>query len=77
MTKRINTDNSKDANGGMSREDRKNEAISRMIDRQDKLRQKREEKKKLAVSHSSFPLFLTLILTCCLGAQLKERHFEG
>ena len=50
MTKRIQSEQSKDAAGGMSREDRKNEAISRMIERQEQLRKKREEKKKLAVS---------------------------
>ena len=50
MTKRIQSEQSKDLGGGMSREDRKNEAISRMIERQEQLRKKREEKKKLAVS---------------------------
>jgi len=52
MTKRIQTESSKEIGGGMSREDRKNEAISRMIERQEQLRKKREEKKKLAVSIS-------------------------
>ena len=50
MTKRIQTEGSKELGGGMSREDRKNEAISRMIEKQEQLRKKREEKKKLAVS---------------------------
>ena len=50
MTKRIQSEQAKDCGGGMSREDRKNEAISRMIERQEQLRKKREEKKKLAVS---------------------------
>ena len=36
--------------GGLSREDRKNEAIMRMIERAEKQRIKKEEKKKLAVS---------------------------
>ena len=48
MTKRV-TEHSREPGGGMSREDRKNEAISRMIERQEQLRKKREEKKKLAV----------------------------
>ena len=50
MTKRASTDLSKDGPAGMSREDRKNEAIMRMIERQEQQRKKREEKKKLAVS---------------------------
>ena len=50
MTKRTSTDISKDGAAAMSREDRKNEAIMRMIERQEQQRKKREEKKKLAVS---------------------------
>jgi len=49
MTKRNTAEQSKELGGGMSREDRKNEAISRMIEKQEQLRKKREEKKKLAV----------------------------
>ena len=40
------------SNQQMSREDRKNEQIFKMIERAEKLRQKREEKKKLGVSLS-------------------------
>ena len=54
MTKRASTDFSKDGGAAMSREDRKNEAIMRMIERQEQQRKKREEKKKLAVSSLHF-----------------------
>ena len=54
MTKRTSTDISKDGAAAMSREDRKNEAIMRMIERQEQQRKKREEKKKLAVSKRLF-----------------------
>ena len=64
MTKRTSTDISKDGAAAMSREDRKNEAIMRMIERQEQQRKKREEKKKLAVSKTHF---LTLLF-CFVGS---------
>lgn len=53
MAKKLNQQNESNG-GGLSREDRKNEQICRMIERAEKQRMKREEKKKLAVSRQ-FP----------------------
>ena len=50
------------SNNTLSREDRKNEQIMRMIERAEKQRQKREEKKIKAVSVS------------CLVLSLVARH---
>ena len=52
MTKRMGADGPSAMSGGMSREDRKNQEIARMIERQEQLRKKREEKNKLKVSLS-------------------------
>ena len=50
MAKQIRPDGPSAMSGGMSREDRKNQEIARMIERQEQLRKKREEKNKNKVS---------------------------
>ena len=52
--------------GGMSREDRKNLEIAKMIERQEQLRKKREEKNKQKVSRDEQCIERYTKLTCGL-----------